>query len=307
MVLNRSEPDLLRSAMNRTHTITSTPLAQNRARSQSSPHTLNMDGPMQTPSSGKAVQPSPLALQRQNSYHGTSPSPRRPAPPSRANSSQGPFRRSRPGSLAASAFGITPIEGGLGSPLASPTGGRPVTGGSTAINAHARHRSEACLTPFTASMQGMTISPDGTPGDLSLTASTSSVTTLPMPMSVPPLTPITPGHVGNSGVFPTLTPEFGDFGDHLANFQQPQQYYQSHPQQMQQWQQWNQQFQAQQYAAAGMPTQGQAAEVPLAMPIPSYATMPNKHFGMESYEGYPAGEFGQAFPAKQEQQDQKWQ
>jgi hypothetical protein len=182
----KSEPDLLHLD-----------ITPGRQRSQSSPHTLTEPG-HQSPSSGKSrgILPTPLALQRQNSYHGTSPSPRRPMTLTRANSGHsGPgIRRSRPTSLAASAFGITPIIGTddmyTHSPLHSPA--------PSSVSAHSRQRSDGSLAPFTATMSGMTISPD-------LSDSGEQV----IHYSVPPLTPITPGHgVSMGGVFPPS--EYGD-------------------------------------------------------------------------------------------------
>lgn len=175
----QSEPDLVH--------LDTTP--GSRKRSQSSPHLLAQPG-MQSPSSGKVsrlVRPAPLNLQRQNSYHGTSPSPRRPAQLTRASSSHASIRRSRPTSLAASAFGITPIIGEAYSPL-----GSPYTSASS--GSHSRQRSDTSLGPFTSSLSGMTISPD-----MSESGDSSAMS---MPMTVPPLTPITPAHAAAAGVFP---------------------------------------------------------------------------------------------------------
>jgi len=178
MMQIKSEPDLSNLDM--------TP--GSRQRSQSSPQLVGEPG-MQSPSSGKAmrlVRPSPLNLQRQNSYHGSSPSPRRPAQLVRSSSTQVGNRRSRPTSLAASAFGITPIIGEAYSPVHSP---------STSSNGtHSRQRSETSLAPFTTSMSGMTISPD--------MSDSGEAGSIPMPMTIPPLTPITPAHGQSGGVFP---------------------------------------------------------------------------------------------------------
>ena len=185
MVLTRSESDLSQLDV----------AAGSRQRSQSSPQVIGEPG-RQSPSSGKAirlVRPSPLNLQRQNSYHGSSASPHRPAQLVRANSITGGTRRSRPTSLAASAFGITPIVGEAYSPLGSPST-------SSSNGTHSRGRSDTSLTPFTTSVAGMTISPDisdlGEPGAPFL------------PMSIPPLTPITPAHVAANGVFSNA--EYGE-------------------------------------------------------------------------------------------------
>lgn len=179
MPLTRSETDLVH--------IDTTP--SSRQRSQSSPQVLGEPG-MQSPSSGKAsrfVRPSPLNLQRQNSYHGSSPSPRRPIALVRSTTSQGgSLRRSRPTSLAASAFGITPIIGEeqhfAGSPINSPTT-------ASTSGTHSRQHSDVSLAPFTTSLGGMTISP------------TISDSGEGMMAGVPPMTPITPGHGSTGGVF----------------------------------------------------------------------------------------------------------
>jgi hypothetical protein len=181
MPLTRSETDLIH--------LDTTP--SSRQRSQSSPQVLGEPG-MQSPSSGKAsrfVRPSPLNLQRQNSYHGSSPSPRRPTALIRSTTSTGGIsRRSRPTSLAASAFGITPIIGEdhqfAGSPINSPSSATTQSTGT-----HSRQHSDASLAPFTNSMGGMTISP---------TISDNGASVV-----VPPLTPITPGHGPTSAMFPS--------------------------------------------------------------------------------------------------------
>lgn len=175
---NQSEPDLVQLGA----------IPSTRQRSQSSPQIIGEPGG-QSPSSGKAsrsVRPSPLSLHRQNSYHGSSPSPRRPAPLARANTSQiGVARRSRPTSLAASAFGITPIHAeeahGDSSAMVSP--------GLATTSAHSRAASEASLAPFANSMGGMTISPT-----MSDTADIGSAVTQP-------ITPMTPGNGSIRSVF----------------------------------------------------------------------------------------------------------
>jgi len=194
MPLTRSETDLVH--------IDTTP--SSRQRSQSSPHLLVSDAGMLSPSSGKATRfprAGPIQLQRQNSYHGSSPSPRRPVQLVRSSTSQGGIsRRSRPTSLAASAFGITPIVGGedqtgSGSPVTSPVS-------ATTSGTHSRQHSAASLAPFTSSMGGMTISP------------TISDNGEMVSVNVPPMTPITPGQQLLQGVFATteyaeMTNEFG--------------------------------------------------------------------------------------------------
>jgi len=147
--LNQSEPELTQIIQQ----------PSGRMRSQSTPQTVGLPG-MLSPSSGKDDQfarPSPFSLQLQTSYHRTSPSPRRPLPLSRANSTQGGFRRSRSTLLAALALGITPIASDdpySNSPLHSPSTSM------SSIGTHSRQRSDASLAPFTSSMGGMTISPD---------------------------------------------------------------------------------------------------------------------------------------------------
>lgn len=264
---------------------------------------------MQTPASGKHVRPSPLSLQRQNSYHGSSPSPRRPLPPSRANSSQGPLRRSRPGSLAASAFGITALDGdGAYSPIQSPT-----TSVSGSGSGHSRQQSQL-LTPFTVSMATMALSPDvPESGDLINSTSTSSSMGIPTPLAVPPHTPVTPNTPANTttgGVFPTLNPDLGAYGDHH------QQYQHHHQQlQLQQQQQLHHHHQMQQQAqenGSRLPSpQGQQYDPPANgarmgnAPLQGYASMPNKHYGTTAeYPGYsPIGEFGQQYNGQMESQE----
>ncbi|KAK8864344.1 hypothetical protein IAR55_001591 [Kwoniella newhampshirensis] len=184
MGTTRSESDLSNSNL--------TP--SSRSRSQSSPQVLVEPG-MQSPSSGKASKhrPAPLHLQRQNSYHGTSPSPRRAVGLSRTNSIQGSVRRAnRPLSLAASAFGFTNMDPqGANSPIQSPS-----TSGS-----HSRQRSDVSVSH---GLSGMTISPN-------ISENGEMQGMMPMSMSmatVPPLTPITPGHAVQSGIFPN-----NDYGE----------------------------------------------------------------------------------------------
>ncbi|OCF60535.1 hypothetical protein L486_00168 [Kwoniella mangroviensis CBS 10435] len=193
----RSESDLLNSH-------DSTP--NSRSRSQSSPHVLIEPG-MQSPSSGKVLKhrPTPLALQRQNSFQGstTSPSPRRPGGLIRTNSTQGNARRTgRPLSLAASAFGFTnvdPTTSAQQSPIHSPT----IGGG------HSRQRSDVSVSN---GFSGMTLSPNVS--DNGRSSNESGM--MPMPLSlgnIPPLTPITPaqgstGSVSNNGAFPNM--QYGD-------------------------------------------------------------------------------------------------
>ncbi|WWC70285.1 uncharacterized protein I206_104235 [Kwoniella pini CBS 10737] len=188
----RSESDLL-------NTLDSTP--NSRSRSQSSPQVLIEPG-MQSPSSGKVMKqrPTPLALQRQNSFQGsaTSPSPRRPGTLSRTNSTQGHSRRQgRPLSLAASAFGFTNVDPTAQSPVHSPV-----------IGGHSRQRSDISVSN---GFSGMTLSPNVSEnGAVGLSGQIG----IPMSSTIPPLTPLTPatqgssGSIANNGVFPNT--EYGD-------------------------------------------------------------------------------------------------
>ncbi|WWC89408.1 uncharacterized protein L201_004332 [Kwoniella dendrophila CBS 6074] len=195
----RSESDLL-------NTLDSTP--NGRTRSQSSPHVLIEPG-MQLPSSGKVMKhrPTPLSLQRQNSFQGgaTSPSPRRPGALSRTNSVQGSSRRqNRPLSLAASAFGFTnvdPTTSAAQSPIQSPT-----------TSHHSRQRSDVSISN---GFSGMTMSPNVSENGRGATSGESGMMPMAMSMgSIPPLTPLTPatqgstGSIANNGVFPNT--EYGD-------------------------------------------------------------------------------------------------
>ncbi|KAK4689069.1 hypothetical protein P7C73_g1051, partial [Tremellales sp. Uapishka_1] len=195
IAVNKSEPDL-------SH-IDTTP-GGSRQRSQSSPQTLTEMGAMVSPSSGKTSsirvnRPSPMGLQRQNSYQGTtSPSPRKPVTLTRTTSSQGTLKRSRPQSLAASAFGLTPLHGDevySPSPLNSPST-------SASSGTHSRQHSIASLTPFTSSLSVMSISPDMSEGGDGH----------PLSMTVPPMTPLTPGQQALNGVFPNT--DYGEIQTH---------------------------------------------------------------------------------------------
>lgn len=191
---NKSDSDLLNhyasAAEMGPHIVPSTN-SPNRQRSQSSPQVLNLGGSLvdpgtMSPSSGKMRTQRPVtsALTRQNSYHGASPSPRRSTALTRATSSSSNLlltasqrRANRPPSLAASAFGLTPMsQDGSWSPVPSPT-----TSGSSS-GTHSRRRSEVgALVPF-SSLSVMSISPDvSTPGSATM-----------QPGIVPPLTPLSP-------------------------------------------------------------------------------------------------------------------
>ncbi|WVQ99335.1 hypothetical protein IAU59_006468 [Kwoniella sp. CBS 9459] len=258
MASTRSESDLLQ-------TIDTTP--NSRSRSQSSPHVLVEPG-MQSPSSGKAIKhrPTPLALQRQNSFHGTSPSPRRPGGLSRTNSIQGSARRqNRPLSLAASAFGFTHVDPtSTQSPVQSPTPSN-----------HSRQRSDVSVSN---GFSGMTISPNVSEGG------ESGMMSMSMSMgSIPPLTPMTPATAATAGVFPNT-----DYGDIQGKMQAQAQA-----------------AQAQAHAHAHAQAQAQAHAQAQAQGHPhfhghhtQFATMPNKHYGHPEYANpgiiYPPSDFGPA-------------
>lgn len=311
IIFNRSESDLVRPGPT---PIETTP--QSRARSQSSPQKLDTSvalasATMQTPSSGRHVRPSPLSLQRQNSYHGSSPSPRRPLPPSRSNSSQGPFRRSRPGSLAASAFGITALDGdGHYSPIQSPTTSHS---GSISGPSHSRQKSE-CLTPFTQSMATMALSPDiSDGGDLIHSTSTSSVSSIPTQLNIPPLTPLTPltpadtnSSAHSAGVFSTLAPDFGQYNDYHRHqqLQQQQQQHQHHLQRQSHdlgsHRSDNDQQDGSSAAGGYNPSPGPGTGLAMrSAPLQGYQSMPAKLYGRPgpvAYPGYsPTEEHGQGY------------
>lgn len=270
MAYNKSESDLgyiQASVQGQSHGYTIPGQSQtdttptSRQRSQSSPQ---IEPGMLSPSSGKAVKPSPLALQRQNSYHGSGSSPRRPML-SRANTSQLPTRRSRPGSLAASVFGITPLGGddspySPNSPSASSGASLSRNGSISHSHTHSRARSDAssslALTPFTTSMGVLNISPDVETPE---TASSMSSHQMPMPLAIPPLTPNTPLHA--QGGAPTFSPDYvPSEGDHS-----PMDFVHAH---------------------VHPATQGVQAHAKNSM---QYSTMPNRHYGQHQYSYLPAG------------------
>lgn len=193
LVFTRSDTDLVYTPHTQSQESLVNPLVDttptSRQRSQSSPQNLDVGI---SPSSGKA-RPAPLNLQRQNSYHGYAGA-RRPTPLSRSNTASS-GRRSRPGSLAASAFGITPLGGdepySPHSPASASSGGVSRNG---SVSGPSRARSgtggSMGMTPFADQMGIMTISPGM---DTPETSTSSASSTVPMPLSVPPLTPITPG------------------------------------------------------------------------------------------------------------------
>ena len=290
MVSARSESDLLR--------IDTDP--NSRSRSQSSPQLMSAPG-AQTPSSGKAarhVRPSPLTLQRQNSYHGTSPSPRRPVPLTRSNTAQVLVRRTRPTSLAASAFGITPIktEGTFAqSPICSPAGSMTSTSASSGVGGHTRQQSDveaSLVAPFQSSnMGGMQMS------QISPNASESSETGGYVGMQVP-LTPMTPGHGGHPNVYSSggASGDYVDManqGDYKVQIAHPGQHMPGGPQQV--------------MPRAYYPQQGEHAPyhqhveskpyVPHAQPMPQQYRQPTS-------AGY---EYGQAYSQEHMKHPPQWQ
>jgi hypothetical protein len=200
--LTRSESDLTQMSVTPT-----------RARSQSSPQNLSHPASV-TPSSGKAskgARPSPLTLHRQDSYHGSSPSPRRPVGLTRANSiagssSGGSLRRGRPGSLGASVFGFSQITTTPSTVHSGSSMHSPATSISSSVGGHMRARSDvstmSATMPYTANMG--VLSPDlSESGEM-----TGS-------QGVVPLTPATPAD-GTGSMVPVP-----DFGEHQGG---PQQY-----------------------------------------------------------------------------------
>lgn len=244
LVFTRSDTDLVYTPQSQEDLtapqVDTTPTS--RQRSRSSPQNLDVGI---SPSSGKAAKPSPLALQRQNSFHGYGGS-RRPTPLSRSNTATSSGRRSRPGSLAASAFGITPIGGDEAySPHSPASSGGISRNGS--LSGHSRGRSgtggSIGMTPFADQMGIMTISPGM---DTPETSVSSASSTMPMPLSVPPLTPITPGHPHGHGY------SHGHYA-HAGHYAHPHE-----------------------YSSSAYDQQPSVHSMP-------YGTMPNKHYASPTY------------------------
>lgn len=216
MGLTRSESDLTQTSMTPT-----------RPRSQSSPQKPGEPATMQ-PSSGKAprqVRASP-SLHRQDSYHGSSPSPLRPSSLTRANSISGSssgssHRRGRPGSLGASVFGFSQITAmpSTGHSIQTPSHS-PATSYTSSVGGHSRARSDATqsgMLPFTQNMGSMVLSPDlSESGEMNGMSSQSMV----------PLTPVTPADgMGVATMIPAS--EFGQ--QPQGHLQQQQQQYATMP------------------------------------------------------------------------------
>lgn len=155
-----------------------------RGRSRSSPQPLEMHYSGQTgyldPASGRAQRSSAMGLQRSNSYRvgAVSPSPaKRPATLHRSQSSTSSVssrRGNRPLSLAASAFGLTPLpRDDNNSPLPSPSGSIHNTPTKQSVAATGQ---ATALQPFMNSLSGIAISPGSlSAGTLSSSSSTNSI------------------------------------------------------------------------------------------------------------------------------------
>lgn len=175
-----------------------------RTRSRSSPSRYMVYDPSHNggiePASGKVPRTFTSGMQRSQSVRsGISPSPHRPQTLHRTQSSTSSIsssRRSmRPASLAASAFGLTPMQvndsqSALNSPMSSYSsqmGDRRISDGST---------TSTLQQPFMNSLNGMNISPENMSpiGSLSNSSSNNSIYHQQAGISAPmPLTPITQG------------------------------------------------------------------------------------------------------------------
>ncbi|KAJ9119572.1 hypothetical protein QFC22_003281 [Naganishia vaughanmartiniae] len=223
---NRSESDIATGMNNSVSDVSSAiPGMHGRQRSRSSPRPQpgavaqpgNVD-----PASGRAPRATVSGLQRQNSYHGiASPSPRR-SDLNRTHSTAGSIsskRQGKPASLAASAFGLTPVQTGDGfTPAPSP---------SIAVSNHSR-RSEIQqgMQPFTHSMSGMAISPETVSSSGTMSTSSSSQSVAGHPAHGPPITPLQPS--GYSNIVPhghTVIPP----GVQYYQVQMPEGHAQEHP------------------------------------------------------------------------------
>jgi hypothetical protein len=161
-----------------------------RQRSRSSPNRLGpYDAGSLDPASGRVPRTMTSGLQRSQSTRvgGPSPSPRRPNTFHRTQSSTSSVssrRAARPPSLAASAFGLTPLQAEDASmgPSVSHTPDRKISDGSVGSN----------LQPFMNSMSGMNISPEtmSSAGTLSTSSSTTSIQHQHGMTAPSPLTPI---------------------------------------------------------------------------------------------------------------------
>lgn len=174
-----------------------------RQRSRSSPQ---RNGPFDfsqagsvDPASGRAPRTMTSGLQRSQSTRvgGVSPSPRRPGGLHRTHSSissVGSRRGNRPTSLAASAFGLTPMQ----QPDEVVSGADTPANGTPSHTPSRRQSSESVngtIQPFTTTMSSMNISPAETMSSAgTLTSSSSSNSIQQHSLSGPlPITPIAPG------------------------------------------------------------------------------------------------------------------
>ncbi|KAJ9091997.1 hypothetical protein QFC19_008865 [Naganishia cerealis] len=194
---NKSESDVANGMNNSVSDVSSAiPGMQGRQRSRSSPRpqpgVIAQPGNID-PASGRAPRSTVSGLQRQNSYHGiASPSPRR-SDTNRTHSSTGSIsskRQGKPASLAASAFGLTPVQTGDGfSPAPSP---------STAVSTQAQQSDmQQGMQPFTHSMSGMAISPETMSSSGTMSTSSSSHSVGGPQAHGQPITPLQPSGFAN--------------------------------------------------------------------------------------------------------------
>ncbi|KAJ9127518.1 hypothetical protein QFC24_000927 [Naganishia onofrii] len=220
---NRSESDVATGMNNSVSDVSSAIHGRQRSRSSPRPQSGAVAQPGSVdPASGRAPRATVSGLQRQNSYHGiASPSPRR-SDLNRTHSTAGSIsskRQGKPASLAASAFGLTPVQTGAGfSPVPSP---------STAASNHSRRSDmQQGMQPFTHSMSGMAISPETMSSSGTMSTSSSSQSVAGQPTHGPPITPLQPS--GFSNIVPhghaVLPP-----GVQYYHVQMPQGHAQEHP------------------------------------------------------------------------------
>jgi hypothetical protein len=191
---NRSESDVATGMNNSVSDVSSAIHGRQRSRSSPRPQSGAVAQPGSVdPASGRAPRATVSGLQRQNSYHGiASPSPRR-SDLNRTHSTAGSIsskRQGKPASLAASAFGLTPVQTGAGfSPVPSP---------STAASNHSqRSDMQQGMQPFTHSMSGMAISPETMSSSGTMSTSSSSQSVAGQPTHGPPITPLQPSGFSN--------------------------------------------------------------------------------------------------------------
>lgn len=191
---NGSESDLATGMGNSVSDVSATISdMQGRQRSRSSPR-LQLESTVAQPgtadpASGRAPRTTVTGLQRQNSFHGiASPSPQRSGL-QRTHSSASNMasrRQGKPVSLAASAFGLTPVQAEEGpSPGPSP---------STASSHRGQQSESQGMQPFTHSMSGMAISPE-----TMSSSGTSSSQSVGGPSHGQPVTPLQPSGYANIG------------------------------------------------------------------------------------------------------------